>query len=77
MPWSHLVETMGFEPTTPCLQTVQLVAVEPGDLLPARRRVAWPGLAQTAGVAHLWPEISCSQTVWRRAVPTLIRWRDR
>ena len=46
---------MGFEPTTPCLQIVQLVAVEPGDLVAPRRRVAWAGPAQTAGVAHLWP----------------------
>jgi hypothetical protein len=29
MRWSHVVETMGFEPTTLCLQTVPPVAVRP------------------------------------------------
>src|SRR5262245_7309270 len=39
-PWSHWVETMGFEPTTPCLQTVRLRRRDRAHLDSPRRRTA-------------------------------------
>jgi hypothetical protein len=55
MPWSQWVETMGFEPTTPCLQTVGLgVVVEP-DLEPSRHGVASGARRRPDRMARVWP----------------------
>ena len=54
--WSRVVETMGFEPTTPCLQTVRLVAVYVRMLRRCAPRSASSGLLRPARVARMWPE---------------------
>jgi hypothetical protein len=55
MPWSHDVETMGFEPTTPCLQTVGLKRDDSADLARNWHRAAPARLPRTGGVARVWP----------------------
>jgi hypothetical protein len=55
MPWSTLVETMGREPTTPCLQTVRSGALGAVYLDGRPSVMATTGLTRTIRVARLWP----------------------
>ena len=55
MPWSTLVETMGFEPTTPCLQTLRLAVVTAADLVPGGCGAASGDRCRPGRVARAWP----------------------
>jgi hypothetical protein len=60
---------MGFEPTTPCLQTVRLgVVMAPGLVVGVRRRAS-VDLVRSVRVARQWPERVCLQSTptrpWR------------
>ena len=49
------METMGFEPTTPCLQTVRLVVVIGTELAPRARGAAPGDRFAPDCVAPVWP----------------------
>ena len=51
-----MVETMGFEPTTPCLQTVRRPVVIAAELAPSGCGAAPVDRSRPKRVAHVWPE---------------------
>ena len=62
------METMGFEPTTPCLQTVQLGACDACDLDRRLAGSAWSRPGWSGRVARAWPGHGESLRVFVRAV---------
>lgn len=54
-----MVETMGVEPTTPCLQTVQRSVAVVHELEPCGPQPALCGLLRSVRVARVWPERTC------------------
>jgi hypothetical protein len=66
-----VVETMGLEPTTPCLQTVRLRLASPHDLGRSVPWVAYRCLGGSGRVAQMWPEPLHSTDLWVGCIPPL------
>jgi hypothetical protein len=78
MPWSHVVETMGFEPTTPCLQTVRTTGAGWSELGSEGAEAASSDFDRPGRVARAWhdtrPRSCWMETEDPTTSPALLAW---
>jgi hypothetical protein len=64
MPWSQWVETMGLEPTTPCLQIVRTIKLRGSELGDEGAEAALSDLDRPRRVARPWHGPSTALRAW-------------